>query len=280
MTLAQACTPLLDASLPDDELRGHVFARVPRETLAGALRELGTLVRPPEDVFYTELQTRYRRVRLFMPALLRHVQFEAAPAGAAVVAALEYLRRREAPATPEDVAGGGRAESLAAIRVPRKRCCRSPVLTFCVLDQLREALRRRDVFVTPSWRYADPRRSLLAGAEWEAARPIICRTLGYSPHPEPILAALTDELDQTYRAVAARLPSNPAVRFERIDGKDELILSTLDKVEEPASLLALHPEQILLEKGRVHAEFQRQPSRAFASSEQQGERSRDMRRCT
>ena len=76
--------------------------------------------------------------------------------------------------------------------------------TFCVLDQLREALRRRDVFVTPSWRYADPPRNLLAGAEWEAARPIMCRTLGYSPRPEPILAALSDELDQTYRAVAAR----------------------------------------------------------------------------
>ena len=114
--------------------------------------------------------------------------------------------------------------------------CRSPL---CVLDQLREALRRRDVFVTPSWRYADPRRNLLAGAEWEAARPIMCRTLGYSPRPEPILAALSDELDQTYRAVAARLPNNPAVRFERIDGKDELIVSPLDKVEEPASLVAL-----------------------------------------
>ena len=111
--------------------------------------------------------------------------------------------------------------------------------TFCVLDQLREALRRRDVFVTPSWRYADPRRNLLAGAEWEAARPIMCRTLGYSPRPEPILAALSDELDQTYRAVAARLPNNPAVRFERIDGKDELIVSPLDKVEEPAALVAL-----------------------------------------
>ena len=75
--------------------------------------------------------------------------------------------------------------------------------------------------------------------EWEAARPIMCRTLGYSPRPEPILAALSDELDQTYRAVAARLPNNPAVRFERIDGKDELIVSPLDKVEEPASLVAL-----------------------------------------
>ena len=38
--------------------------------------------------------------------------------------------------------------------------------------------------------------------------------------------------------MAARLPNNPAVRFERIDGKDELIVSPLDKVEEPASLVA------------------------------------------
>ncbi|EQD28955.1 Transposase, Tn3, partial [mine drainage metagenome] len=162
------------------------------------------------------------------------------PADAATVAALEYLQRRETGATPADVA--------PAAVVPKawqryvygaNKAVDHLAYTFCVLDQLREALRRRDVFVAPSWRYADPRRNLLAGAEWEAARPIICRTLGYSADPAPILAALSDELDQTYRAVAARLPNNPAVRFERIDGKDELILSTLDKVEEPASLVAL-----------------------------------------
>ena len=157
-----------------------------------------------------------------------------------VVAALEYLKRREAPARAQDVAPS------AVVTTAWRRYVYGAndavdhrADTFCVLDQLREALRRRDVFVTPSWRYADPRRNLLAGAEWEAARPIMCRTLGYSPRPEPILAALSDELDQTYRAVAARLPNNPAVRFERIDGKDELIVSPLDKVEEPASLVAL-----------------------------------------
>ena len=197
-------------------------------------------MRPPDDVFYTELQTRYRRVRLFLPTLLHQVHFEAAPAGAAVVAALEYLKRREAPARAQDVAPS------AVVTTAWRRYVYGAndavdhrAYTFCVLDQLREALRRRDVFVTPSWRYADPRRNLLAGAEWEAARPIMCRTLGYSPRPEPILAALSDELDQTYRAVAARLPNNPAVRFERIDGKDELIVSPLDKVEEPAALVAL-----------------------------------------
>ena len=46
-------------------------------------------------------------------------------------------------------------------------------------------------------------------------------------------------MDQTYRTVAARLPSNPAVRFETVEGKKDLVLSPLDKLEEPPSLLAL-----------------------------------------
>ena len=190
LTLAHACAALLDPALPDNVLRDHVFARVPRATLAEALGTLSTLVRPPDDVFYTELQTRYRRVRLFLPTLLHQVHCEAAPAGAAVVAALEYLKRREAPARAQDVAPS------AVVTTAWRRYVYGAndavdhrAYTFCVLDQLREALRRRDVFVTPSWRYADPRRNLLAGAEWEAARPIMCRTLGYSPRPEPILAA-------------------------------------------------------------------------------------------
>lgn len=53
------------------------------------------------------------------------------------------------------------------------------------------------------------------------------------------LAALALELDQTYRALAARLPENTAIRFETVDGKAALILSTLDKLDESASLKAL-----------------------------------------
>ena len=111
--------------------------------------------------------------------------------------------------------------------------------TFCVLEELQSALKRRDVFAAPSWRYADPRAGLLDGPEWEATRPIICRTLGLSASPGPVLTALATELDVTYRKVAARLPDNAAVRFESVGDKHELVLSRLDKMEEPASLLAL-----------------------------------------
>ena len=37
--------------------------------------------------------------------------------------------------------------------------------------------------------------------------------------------------------LAARLPNNPAVRFETVGDKKELVLSPLDKSEEPASLV-------------------------------------------
>ncbi len=111
--------------------------------------------------------------------------------------------------------------------------------TFCALEELHIALRRRDVFIAPSWRYSDPRAGLLANKEWESTKPIICRTLDLSDDPQPVLVALAEELDQTYKSVLARLPDNPAIRFETIKGKSEFILTPLDRLEESASLKAL-----------------------------------------
>lgn len=59
------------------------------------------------------------------------------------------------------------------------------------------------------------------------------------PRSKPTFDALAAELDRTYRAVAARLPDNPAVRFETKGDKQELLLSPLDKLEEPPSLIEL-----------------------------------------
>jgi len=111
--------------------------------------------------------------------------------------------------------------------------------TFCVLEKLQSALKRRDVFISPSWRYADPRANLPSGAEWAAMLPMICRSLGLSTDPTVIIKVLTEELDQTYRLVAANIDHNPAVRFEMIKGNEELVLTQLDKLDEPPSLKAL-----------------------------------------
>jgi hypothetical protein len=163
-------------------------------------------------------------VRRYLPAVLNHVRFEASPAGKPVVQAYDWLRdnshgTKPAKNPPQEVITNAwqryvfRKDSTVDIHA----------YTFCMLDQLVTALHRRDVFTKPSWRYADPRANLLGESEWEAMRPVVCRTLGLSAQPQPVLDALRAELDRTYREVAQRLPNNPDVRFEKINGKEELI---------------------------------------------------------
>jgi TnpA family transposase len=109
----------------------------------------------------------------------------------------------------------------------------------CLLDRMRVAIRRRDLFVGPSFRYNDPRKGLLEGAAWEAARPAVCRTLGVSSQANKELQRLSQRLDQAFRHTAANLPKNASVRIEEAGGDLDLVLSPLDKLEEPESLVAL-----------------------------------------
>ncbi len=72
---------LLDPALPDDRVRSRVFEKIPQPLLEHAVENVDALIRPPEDVFYKELDARYATVRRYLPAVLNHVRFEASPAG-------------------------------------------------------------------------------------------------------------------------------------------------------------------------------------------------------
>ena len=243
LQLGQACGVLLDEGISADEVRAAVFARIERGELAAAMSRVEALARPPEDVYCRELLAAHGRVRRFLPALLRTVRFEATAAGEPVRAACEYLTRVEALGR----ARAGEAPLDAVGRAWRRHVVGADgtiepkAYVFCILERVRAALRRRDLFVHPSVRYADARLGLLGGAAWEAARATVCRSLGQPADAATALAAWSARLDAAYRQVAARLPVNTAVRVEPRagDGKDELVLTALDRLEEPASLVAL-----------------------------------------
>ncbi|WP_446644067.1 Tn3-like element ISXc4 family transposase (plasmid) [Xanthomonas citri pv. bilvae] len=237
-TLAEACRMLLDPALPDGELRERVYAAIGHDELAQALNEVRGLVRPPNDVFYTELEARKATVSRFLPALLRVIRFDANPAAQPLAQALQWLHEKPDHDPPTAIVGKAWQRHV----VQEDGRINATAYSFCALDKLRSAIRRRDMFISPSWRYADPRAGLLAGAEWEASRPIVCRSLSLSAQPEATLSELMRELDETYRRVAARLPQNDAVRFENVGDKTELVLSPLEALEEPPSLIALRNE--------------------------------------
>jgi TnpA family transposase len=66
--------------------------------------------------------------------------------------------------------------------------------------------------------------------------------LGHSQSAQETLEILKRQLDQTYHRVATNLPSNTGTRIEKVGGQDELVVTALDKLEEPASLVKLREE--------------------------------------
>lgn len=240
--LVTACKVVLDEAIGDERVRGQLFEQVPRAALQQAWEEANALIRPADDVYFTALDQRYRSVRRYLPHLLKQVQFGHTPNGQAVVESLAWLkqnldsRKRQLPGAPLAVVNKAWYHHV----VQEDGTVDVRAYVFCTLDALRTGLRRRDLFVSPSWRYADPRLGLLDGATWHAARPLVCRSLGLTADAESTVMPLIAELDATWQAVAARLPENDAVTLTVTDdGKTELSLGTLDKLEEPGSLVLL-----------------------------------------
>ncbi|MEV4164928.1 hypothetical protein AB0J34_32625 [Nonomuraea dietziae] len=74
-----------------------------------------------------------------------------------------------------------------------------------MLERLMRALTIRDVFASPSLRWADPRAHLLAGAQWEAIAEDVPASLSLT---DPVREHLNDKvlaLDTASKQMAARL---------------------------------------------------------------------------
>ena len=234
LQLRRAGGVLIDETVKDNAVRKAAFAIVPRATLAAALEKIDAIVRPSGDLYFAELRTQTGKLR-FLPAMLRSVAFGATPAGQPALDAVLHLRstdgRGPAPSAPLDFVPSGWKRQVKAT----DGGVDSLGYRLCLLDAMRTGIRRRDLFASPSLRYADPRIGLLDGSAWEAARPSICRTLGLSTDAPTEVSRLAERLDAAYRDTAANLPKNAAVQM---DGA-ELVLSALDKLDEPPSLIAL-----------------------------------------
>ena len=235
--------PQLSASKTLAAVHRAIFERIPEQELVHATELIAALARPPDDRYYERVIKGYAHVRRFLPLLIEILPFEVTANGKPVLDALSALprldHRRRLTAVDGVVVPSVVTESWRRHIFPEKDKVDRHAYAFCVLDQLQQALRRRDVFVNSSLHWADPRRLLLERGAWEAARPRVLRVLRRNPAPEPELDALAKELDDAYRRTAANLAQNPAARIERERGRDTLGLTPLDALPEPESLVTL-----------------------------------------
>ncbi len=248
LALAEVCSILLDNAHPDDAVRTAVFTQIPVEHIAQAITTTYNLARPPEEDHQEEMLARYQTVRRFLPRVLDTISFKAAPAGSPVLMAVDYVkglqgrRKPQLDDAPLDIVDAGWKR---LVMNPEGQVSQ-PAYTLCVMERLQDRLRRRDIYVEASERWSDPRAKLLQGAEWEAKRTNICRTLGHSTSANEVVEGLSAELDATYRRVSTRFAANETVRIEPKDGKATLTITNLDKLAEPASLIELREQTAAL----------------------------------
>jgi TnpA family transposase len=207
-----------------------------------------------EDAAMREaLTTRYGVVRPFLELLAEALPLDAAPAGeklAAEIRRLPELARRRVKARHLK-----RGEVTAALVPPawQRAVYRNPDLpadaadrdayVLCILEQLHRALRRRDIFASPSARWADPRAQLLDDTAWRDIRDDVVAGLGLDEPAGQHLAALARELDAAWRLLADRLADAGTEAPVRLvsddDGRIRLAVDRLEAVGEPASLVQL-----------------------------------------
>jgi len=243
--LQLAVTVLLDADVQDVAVRETAFGRVSRALLAQAVGQVQALTHPDDDRYYEQLLTRYTYVRQFLPLLLQTIHFHGTKAGQPVLEAVTYLKQIEGQRhptlrdAPTDVVN--RAWHPLVFQ-RRHHVADRRAYTFCSLERLHDALQRREIFISPSERWSDPRRKLLQPETWQALRAQLCRTLNHSLDVEEELATLAHQLDAAYQRTAKNLLTNSAVRIEQHDGQAVPVLTALTKLPDPPSLVTLRQQ--------------------------------------
>jgi len=209
-TLIDACKVVLDNNLVEQEVRAEIFNRVGYEGLLDTVAEANALIQPPDDIFYRELEDKEQTVKNFLPALLRIIHFDGNHVGKPIIQALDWLKGKSKKEAPMKLV----SKKWKRYVFDKDNKFNKTAYVFCVIDKLQSALKRRDIFVQPSWRYSDPRANLHGGKEWESMRPMICRSLNLTVEPHGYLQELVNELDETYKLVAENFDNNPFIRFD------------------------------------------------------------------
>ena len=207
-----------------------------------------------EDVAMREaLTARYGIVRPFLELLAEALPLDAAPAGeklAAEVRRLPELARRRVKARNLK-----RDEVTAALVPPawQRAVYRNPDLptdaadrdayVLCILEQLHRALRRRDIFASPSVRWADPRAQLLDGTAWRISGMTWWPGWAWPSRPGSTWPRWPGSWTQRGGCSQTGLPTPGTDAPVRLvpddDGRIRLAVDRLEAVGEPASLVQL-----------------------------------------
>lgn len=244
VALAEVCSIVLSDDYDADGLRDAIFSKFSRESMSQSISVVNELAREPDDNFHEEMMEQYKRTRRFFPNLLKHIEFKGSPAGEALLKAMEYLISLEGKnqLNLKKAPLGIVTKPWKRLIVNKEGLVNKRGYTLCILEQIQDKLKRRDIYVEPSNRWGDPRKKLLQGSEWEAKKNQVCRSLGHSLKADETIQNLSAQLEAAYSLAATNFDTNDKVRIEYKGGIPTLTITNLEALDEPDSLIQLRKQ--------------------------------------
>lgn len=231
---------------PDQVAEAVGQLRRDRDRLGGAIQTVDDLWRPPGDPFHDRLVAAYAQIRRFLPQFMKSITLASTDQSTHVLEALEVLEewfdtqprtsRRQIEELPTGVVT---ATWEPYVIDPDTGLVDRAAYTCCVLDQLRAGLRRRDIYIEGSLRWGDPRAELIADELWDEQRDQACAGLALDPDADNVISRLSQALDGAWRRLEEGMDTSEEFRIENRDGKDRIVITPLDAIEQPASLIEL-----------------------------------------
>nr|WP_190194641.1 hypothetical protein [Streptomyces minutiscleroticus] len=219
--------------------RAAVVSLVPKDEVEGSA----------EVAIRVALATRYATVRPSLSLLGESKALDAASAGKLVLAGvrgLPALARRKVgikPLLPREVDDKlvpptWRKAVYASPDLPQGAVNRDAYVV-CALEQLYRTLNNRDVFVSSSHRWSNPRARLLEGPEWESVREDVLAARRLNVPVEEHLAELVRGLEAGWKQLTERLEeAGPTAKVStevQDEGRVKLHVDKLGALGEPKS---------------------------------------------
>jgi TnpA family transposase len=241
--LSEVCLLLLDESIPDNDIRNIIFSKIPRENLQSSIGTVDNLTTPAgQDFEYKELFRYYKSIRRFLPELLATIDFKSSKAGINTLLAWNFLRDVEKKKGKNKFVNAPTKEistSWQKVILKDSNKINPCAYTFCTIEKILKGIKNYDIYLEKSNNYSDPRSKLITTNEWEKISSKILKILGWSKNSEESLKPLKEKIDKEYKKTIDCWEKNKSVRIDKVKGKEKIILSHLDKLEEPDSLILL-----------------------------------------
>jgi TnpA family transposase len=236
---------ILDDEITDERLRETIFQAVNPQDLSEAVAECPVIMRPMDDNYFDLWASRYSYFRRFVPHFLQTLEFASDRHHEDLRQAVELLKKMNIEGRrklPEDTP----VSFISSKWKPYiKDKTGKPNLRFyelCVLWELRTAIRGGHLWISGSYRFANPETYLIPKERWQISKQDLVGLLQISPNGKEVLQNNQTGLETLLQTADNSFSQKDYLRFEG----NQLIVSRLKAIDKEDHISDL--EKMLAER--------------------------------